>query len=243
MNVNYSKIKKRMKAMAKNKLSLCCDSYIFETVKANRKIMVIIFTAIIVLLVGCAIRLHASYQSKGKAAVVTINVPKNDFSESLNDITEKLANLEKKLNADGAVVNVQSIESDLQKIHEQSNRLAKGSNELIRSQIKQSNEQLSKKIDGLTEELSSLKEEKKQTKFLKPADLPYQVVSVDNIQQQNVVTVSYDNTVFPMDVGDYLANWKLISANFTSQKAEFVNKKGQHIVIDLNRITQRGQNA
>lgn len=211
--------------------------------REKKKIALASGSLIAIIIVSVIVFENASSKVNIPKSKISVSVPTNNFSESLEDITKKLANLEEKLSSDGAVVNVQSIQSDIKSIQKKSEQLSEGSNEFIKAQIKKSNEELSAKIDGLSKELASLKAEKKQTKFLNVEDLPYQVISVDNIQQQNIVTVSYDNSVFPMDIGDYLASWKLISADFVSQKAEFVNKKNQHIVVDLNRITKGNANG
>jgi hypothetical protein len=58
--------------------------------------------------------------------------------------------------------------------------------------------------------------------------------------QNNVVTLNYNNTVFPIGIDNYVAGWKLIRADFTKQQAEFINKKNQHVIVDLNRMQERG---
>jgi seryl-tRNA synthetase len=194
-----------------------------------------IVAVVIILLVVFSLNSHQTRTLKAKTLIET-KVPNNNFNESLEDISAKLANLETKLASGGAVVNLDSLRKEVQQIQKQSDQLVHRSNELIKKEIESSNQVLVEKLESISGELKKLQDEKKQTTFLKSRDLPFKVISVDNIQQHNIVTVSYDHTVFPMDVGDYLAEWKLISADFVQQKAEFSNKRDQHIVIDLNRI-------
>jgi len=62
--------------------------------------------------------------------------------------------------------------------------------------------------------------------------LPFQVVSVDVIAEQPFVSVDYQHHVLPLSVGDSLAGWKLVQADYAAVEAEFINNQGQYVKVN-----------
>jgi hypothetical protein len=63
--------------------------------------------------------------------------------------------------------------------------------------------------------------------------LPFQVVSVDVISGQVFVSVDYERRMVPLGIGDSLAGWKVIDADYDHVSVELVNNQGQYIKIDV----------
>jgi len=157
------------------------------------------------------------------------------IKQRLQDISDQLGTIRTNLSGNGAA-NFASISKQLSDLIEQTKQLSSESNKIITQQIQESTVQLKKQLTSINAELIKLQQEQKRVKYLKPADLPFKVVSIDNIQQNNIVTMRYINTTFPIEIDSYVAGWKLIRADFVGQKAEFVNAQHQHVIVDLNRM-------
>jgi hypothetical protein len=184
---------------------------------------------------------HHKATKTGKSQVAVLNTAaskqmspqQNYLGTELNDLAVKLANIQQKLTS-GNIVNLDPITQQLADLAKQSQDLAAKSNDLIKDQIETSTKELTAKLSVIKKQLTKLEDAQKHIRYLKPSNLPFTVIALDNIQQNNVVTIRYNHTTMPLTIGDYLAGWKLINADFANQKCEFVNQKGQHVVVDLN---------
>ena len=214
-------------------------------VTQNKKITLIIFGGITVALVFAVVMANTSRHAVVKNQVqqgelsVAPKTPstENYMSQQLNDITIKLANIQKNMSTHQSTINLDSIRSEVSNLIHETQQLSEHSNQIITNKIQASTEVLEKRLASIKSELQKLQDEKNHTAFIAPTNLPFHVLHIDNIQNQNVVTVQYNNTIFPINIGDYLSGWKMISSDFVSQKCEFVNKNKQHVIVDLNRVT------
>jgi hypothetical protein len=158
--------------------------------------------------------------------------------QQLNEVAIKMAAIEHHLATD-PLIYIEKIQLDLAKLKERTEQVALESRQVISHQIEQATLDLNQHLTVLTARLEKLEKEKTQAVYLFPSSLPFEIQHIDTIQQSTIVTVYYDNTTFPLEVGDYLAGWKLISVDFTEQKAEFINQKRQHVVVDLNHLNEK----
>ena len=158
------------------------------------------------------------------------------LGKQLEDIAIKLAKIQTELAKNTGVLDLDPIKEQIKQLVAQTQDLSDKSSGIISKQIQDNTEQLKIELNIIKAKLTMLQQEKQKIAYLKPVDLPFTVVSLDNIQQNNVVTVNYDYQTIPINIGDYLAGWKLINADFADQKAEFINQKNQHIIVDLNHL-------
>jgi hypothetical protein len=70
--------------------------------------------------------------------------------------------------------------------------------------------------------------------FLEASVLPFHVISVDVIEMQPYVSVEYANHISPLALGDVLAGWRVIRADYESGLAEFENDKNQLVKVNLH---------
>lgn len=68
--------------------------------------------------------------------------------------------------------------------------------------------------------------------YLDVKALPFTVIAIDVISQQPFVSVDYDHHVTPLGVGDSLAGWKVVDANYGAVEVEFKNDQGQYVRIN-----------
>lgn len=153
----------------------------------------------------------------------------------LQDISDQLSTVLTQLNQSNGA----DARRKIAVLMDQMKTLSSESNKLVTRQIQDSTNSLQRQLKVIQHQLDQLKEAQKHVKYLKVSDLPLHVISIDNIQQNNVVTIDYNKTTFPIEIGSYVAGWKLIAADFVDQKAEFINSKEQHVVVDLNRMESK----
>jgi len=66
--------------------------------------------------------------------------------------------------------------------------------------------------------------------------LPFHVLAVDVIAGEAYVSVDYAHHVSPMALDDLLGSWRLDSADYDSNTAEFVNEKNQFVRVNLKGV-------
>jgi hypothetical protein len=66
--------------------------------------------------------------------------------------------------------------------------------------------------------------------------LPFKVNSVDVIGGQPYASVQYGGSFTPMAVGDLLAGWRMVTADYDAWIVEFVNDKNQYIKVNLSGV-------
>ncbi len=67
--------------------------------------------------------------------------------------------------------------------------------------------------------------------YSNPKLLPFQITAMDVISGQPFITIAYDHHLWPMGIGDVIAAWQLVSVDYRSETAEFVNDAGQRVKI------------
>ena len=203
--------------------------------KKEKKGKKVWWSGIIIVLVAIGIAYHRHNNTSFAKQASAHTTPAGDYlQQRLQDISDQLATIRLRLDQ----TNSDALSQQVNGIIDQMKDLSSTSNQLITDQIQSSTATLQKQLQSIHTVLVKLQKEEEHVKYLKPSDLPFKVVSIDNIQQNNVVTIDYNDTTFPIEAGSYVAIWKLISADFVAQKAEFVNSKKQHVVVDLNRLEQ-----
>ncbi|HHT9843870.1 TPA: hypothetical protein ACT9I4_001987 [Legionella pneumophila] len=99
--------------------------------------------------------------------------------------------------------------------------------------------EIKKQLDGIAELLTRLDVQKHPIKTLPASSLPFQVLSIDSIQDVSVASVLYDYKTKALEKGDSLAGWTVIHIDFASQFIEFENADKAHVTLTLksNEVT------
>ena len=61
--------------------------------------------------------------------------------------------------------------------------------------------------------------------------LPFAIVSIDSIQQVPVASVTYDYKTIPLEKGDALAGWKVVSVDYSKQRLELENAQSERVLV------------
>lgn len=79
--------------------------------------------------------------------------------------------------------------------------------------------------------------------YLDKKALPFQVISIDVMAEQPFVSVNYAHHTLPLGIGDSLAGWKVVHADYGAVDAEFVNDQGQTVKVSaLENTPSQGDN-
>ena len=90
---------------------------------------------------------------------------------------------------------------------------------------------LAGKLDSITDVVSHLDQRASPVKFVDLSALPFKVVSIDSIQHIPVASIAYDFKTVPMEKGDALAGWRVVSLDYSKQRMEFQNKQNEHVLV------------
>jgi hypothetical protein len=210
--------------------------------------LIVAVLVILVILVGWLIGL-ANHRSQSIARTQALpthtpRLPANPIHAQLNDMALTLAHIEQQLSAHRGGqggVSLQELRPILAALQAKMNRLAAHSDQLIQQQIQRSTAQLSSQLTAMNHTLAQMNPDTTHHRALTSASLPFQVVSIDTIQQSEVVTVRYAHRLVPLDVGDSLAGWRLATARDINQQAQFINAQSDSVSIDLNEIPRNPQ--
>lgn len=189
---------------------------------------------IIILLISAALILfiYNNYQLSSK-----INFSQtNQFqviNKKLNELSSAMYQIENRYNHPGN--NQKSLEKEINAISQTLTNLSKESdiNKLI-DQVNVIQVNMDKQVDEIKKSLSSGFNDKK---YLDQSSLPFSVLTIDVISGQSYVSVNYNNHITPLSVNDVLADWRLTTANFDENTAEFVNSKDQYIQVKLSEMS------
>jgi len=161
--------------------------------------------------------------------IIILSPNKPAPNTDLVDIKQQITNMEKSLPAMQPSVDVSPLKQEIKQLNALINDLQDKS-----EQYHGDNQaKLINKIDGIQHILQSLDDNRHPVKYLDEKDLPFQVISIDSIQQVSVATAAYDHKTMPLEAGDTLAGWKVIKVDFAEQFIDLENADHAHIAFHL----------
>jgi hypothetical protein len=165
----------------------------------------------------------------------------NPSQEQINDIISKLANIELAVNTHKGDDQIESITNALKNLEQQTEAIASHNKDDMVDNIDRNTTQLQDQLKKISDELKALKESHTHHTYVDSQYLPFKVISIDNLQENTMVTIHYAHRDIPVMVGDSMAGWTLIDASFSSQKATFTNKASNFVLVNLVSIKHNQQ--
>ena len=92
------------------------------------------------------------------------------------------------------------------------------------------------KLQQLTDAIESIRLTLQPVHYVDSQKLPFKVLSIDMIDGHSVDSVSYNNTVIPLELGFHLAGWQLNKASYFEQTAEFIKATGDDVSIKSENV-------
>jgi hypothetical protein len=130
--------------------------------------------------------------------------------------------------------NSENFNASLSTLRQQMQSVEKGVNENAKgSEI----HQISSQLSSLSREIEALKKiistNSSGKEYLDKSELPFSVNTIDVIAESPFVSVNYQHTMMPLEAGDSLAGWQLVSADYNSGTVEFKNDKNQFVDVAI----------
>lgn len=160
------------------------------------------------------------------------SIDSSEFSAPIKQLQSQLTQLQHQLthteNPDLTAMNTQfmqlkSLIKELKTSNEQE----------INQFLKENHSTLNNKLESIQTTLNALNQKQHPVQFLTKTALPFELVSIDSIQQMSLVSVIYNYKVIPLEKDDSLAGWTVARVDFGKQIAEFVNRKKEHVIVTL----------
>ncbi|HAT1956939.1 TPA: hypothetical protein I8Z62_001884 [Legionella pneumophila] len=176
-------------------------------------------------LIGGVVLVKCHYMSKtNDTGIITTR---------LNEIQEQLGNLQQAARKPDEKVDLSAINLDFNKLATLIEQLKSKDDSTINQLISENRAELSGKLDALHEVVNSLDKKQHPIKYLPVTALPFQVISIDSIQQVSVATVTYDYKTVPLEKSDNLAGWTVLQIDFGQQRIELENSNKERVVVTM----------
>ncbi|HAT1762271.1 TPA: hypothetical protein I8Y99_000695 [Legionella pneumophila] len=169
--------------------------------------------------------------------VVMVCVYKTPIQSQIQDLSSlesRLQVIESKLNQPVKAPDLSPINQNLQQLGQFIQQLNNKDDHQLGELFTTGQVALKKQLDGISDLLNKLDEQKHPVKTLPASALPFQVLSIDSIQEVSVATVAYDFKTQALELGDSLASWTVVHLDFAKQVIEFENQDKVHVRLNLN---------
>lgn len=210
--------------------------YMRNSISGNKKIVVgVTLVILFVITTATVVTRHndkVSKIQKQREEQQLLSQTRNLHSE-LSNISMEIADVQRQLQS-GDEKDIQSIEKTLMALSDQVKTIADSSNTIIEKAIEMNTHKLQKQLGNIQTQLTEIKDHKEKVSIVSPEELGFEVVDIFNMDHENIVSIHYGAHTVPIVEGENIAGWKLVHVSFNDQKAEFVNDKNQHVIVNLN---------
>lgn len=160
----------------------------------------------------------------------------------LNDIQSRVISLQNEVEKPSEKVDLKEINQDFNKLAALIEQLKSKDDAKLNQLVNESRTDLNNKLNAIHQTIDSLDKKQEPIKYLPIKALPFQVVSIDNIQQVSVASVAYDYKTIPLEKNDSLAGWTVVQIDFGKQHLEFENANKDRVIVTID-INQDEQHA
>ena len=181
----------------------------------------------------------ASASTLGTGALKPAGAPLG-VTGQLSSINAQLQSIQATLTGDNSPTSKQ-LKAEIYSVEYAVKDLISMSENNITQQIQSSSQTLQTELSGMKGQLTNIQQLSQPGSYIDPSNLPFTLQFIDSVSGQNVVTVSYNNLLTPLSVGEALAGWTLINADYGSQFAVFQNAKDQLVKVGTNNAAVAGQ--
>ena len=159
--------------------------------------------------------------------------PINTQVQDLSSVENRLSAIESKLGQPVKSPDLTPINHNLKQLSQFIQQLQNKDDHQLGELFSTGQVAIKKQLDGIAELLTRLNEQKHPIKTLPASSLPFQVLSIDSIQDVSVASVLYDYKTQALEKGDSLAGWTVFQINFSRQFIEFENTDKAHVSLTL----------
>jgi len=171
--------------------------------------------------------------------LVLLSIPvqsKNLVLQHLNTIQQQMKVLEDTLQKPQSVIEENAISNKITQLSDRIAKIRALSAEEFHRNLQDTEYHLSTQLTAIHEDINHLSSKQNDFVVLDAKYLPFQIISLDSIQEVAVASIAYDFKTIAMEKGDSLAGWTLKSINYGKQKLTFENSKKEQIFITTKEI-------
>lgn len=159
-------------------------------------------------------------------------------AERLDALHSQLESIEKTTRKPLPEINLSGITEQIASLSKSINELREADKQHLTQTLSQTEAALGHELHSIREVVNHLDAKKSPVKYLSIKELPFAIISIDSIQQVPVASVAYDYKTIPLERGDSLAGWKIVSVDYSRQRIELENAKSERIVVTQDHIGQ-----
>ena len=128
-------------------------------------------------------------------------------AQDISPIEYRLSNIETKLNKPFKQPDLAPINNNLKQLSQFIQQLKNKDDHQLGELFSTGQVAIKKQLDSIGELLNRLDRQQNPIKLLAASSLPFNVISIDSIQQTSVATVSYSYKTQSLELSDSLAGW------------------------------------
>ncbi len=175
----------------------------------------------------------------GAVLCVTSDRPHSNakiISEELKALQMNIESLKTTANKPFPKVDLSVMTQQIQHLSQQLNDVRTQNRSHIDEALNKTEALLVSRLDALQALVRHLEEKNMPINYLSADHLPFQIFSLDSIQNIPVASVYYDFKTIPLEKGDVLAGWRIVSIDYGKQRLVFENNQKAHVLITHEHI-------
>lgn len=154
----------------------------------------------------------------------------------LNELQSQLKSLGETVNKPLPEVNFDAITQQIAQLSSRLDKLREADSKQLTETLSYTQNTLGQELHSIKEVVTHLDDKKSPVKYVPIKSLPFSVVSIDSIQQVPVASIAYDYKTIPLEKGDALAGWKVVSVDYGKQRLELENARAERVLITHEHI-------
>jgi hypothetical protein len=92
----------------------------------------------------------------------------------------------------------------------------------LQEKLYQQQNDMAAQLQSIASSINLIQHALQPVNYIDSRALPFELVSIDVIEGNPLVSVNYNHTTIPLEAGFNLAGWQLLTANYENQTAEFI---------------------
>lgn len=162
--------------------------------------------------------------------------PKTNSGSDVHLIEEKIVALQNELSKQQVAPDLTPITQNIKQLEGFIQQLKNKDEHQLGELFSTEQASIKKQLDSIIELMQHLDKQQNPISMLPPNQLPFQVLSIDSVQEIPLASVRYHYKNQVMEESDSLAGWKVIKLDFAKQYIEFANKDKTHSVVRLEAL-------
>lgn len=154
------------------------------------------------------------------------------LSEKMDNIQAQIGKVNLEIKKPQDKVDLTSITKEISRISGNLDSVKSDTNNVL-AKSNRNNNILINEIKDVKEKVVAIKGSSKETKYVDAKQLPFEILSIDVVQEVPVISIRYHFENFDLEKGDKIAGWKIRGLKYNNQIAEFINDKNEHVKISL----------